>query len=250
MRISLVTLAAGSQYRRAVAPGLKSKQQYCERHGYEFVVAGDEVLDNTRPPAWSKIRLLQRELPRSDWVFLSDADVVIMNHQIRLEDLIEKYLVAPEHHIAVCLDMHAPFSTGNMLLQNHPWTFEMLEAIWDQEQFINELWWEQAAFLDLHRRNVLGAQQHVNIAAPREFNSLPARYGHENKPELTYEVGDFLVHHANTWSPRLDWHMRFSNRLRRIPAPLVRVTEKFFNRSGLLHHTRSCLRRFGLLEDG
>jgi hypothetical protein len=250
MRISLVTLATGEAYRAAVEPGLRSKQRYCRRHGYEFVVAGDEILDPTRPAAWSKIRLLKRELARQDLVFLSDADVVIMNPRIRLEDLQALHLSEPQHHLAMCRDPNALFSTGNILAKSHPWTFDILEAIWRNEDFIHHPWWEQAALLDLHQRNVLNAPQHVSIAPPRAFNSLPAAYGSPRNSDLNYAPGDFLVHHASTWIPRLNWHMRWSDTLRRFPPPIAGIMEKLFTASGLLHHVRRVLRRFGLLDYG
>jgi hypothetical protein len=49
-----------------------NKRSYVARHGYEFVDASD-VLDKERPPSWSKILAVKKNLPHYDWVFWNDA---------------------------------------------------------------------------------------------------------------------------------------------------------------------------------
>jgi len=92
MRIALATLAIGEQFRKAVKPGLDSKQEYCDLHDYDFVLGTEDVYDTDRPPAWSKINLVRKILGDYDVVFLSDADVVITNPLVSLEYFVEQLL--------------------------------------------------------------------------------------------------------------------------------------------------------------
>lgn len=69
--------------RRIVA----NHEAYCKRHGYTMILANN-VLDPSRPPAWSKIRAVQQQLPKFDYVVYIDMDVVIMNPDVTIESFI------------------------------------------------------------------------------------------------------------------------------------------------------------------
>ena len=96
--IAVVTMVIGDEYAKAVAPATENKRKYCEMHGYDFVIA-DTILDLSRPISWSKILLLSKLMQESSykWLFWTDADSLIMNPAISVEDLIdEKYnLIIP-----------------------------------------------------------------------------------------------------------------------------------------------------------
>jgi hypothetical protein len=90
-RTMMITLAAGKNYRDEVSPGINSKIEYCNMNKYNFLLGGDEFVDRTRPIAWSKIKMIEyvikniKELCEDsaadipEWLFVSDADVVITN---------------------------------------------------------------------------------------------------------------------------------------------------------------------------
>ena len=87
--IVILTLAIGADYKKALAPALKSKRDYAAAHGYEYVQGGEEFWDRMRPIAWSKIGFVLSELekrPDGTLLWLSDADVLVTNKEIRLED--------------------------------------------------------------------------------------------------------------------------------------------------------------------
>src|SRR6202007_1796488 len=68
-----------------------NKMAYANRHGYEFF---EEVYcpDVMRYPSWNKILLVQKwmECGWCDWIFWTDADSLIMNQSIKLEDIIKE----------------------------------------------------------------------------------------------------------------------------------------------------------------
>ena len=70
----------------------ENKYRYAQQHQY-YIYDESHVVNHTRGPSWFKIiavlRLLQVE--QCDWVFWMDADMVIMNSTIKLEDIIPYY---------------------------------------------------------------------------------------------------------------------------------------------------------------
>jgi len=88
MKIAVVTFIVGPDYKRWMEPGLQSKRDWCARHGYDFHCGGDTVWDRSRPIPWSKLLYLQTFLNDYDYLFVSDADVLITNPNLKIEDVI------------------------------------------------------------------------------------------------------------------------------------------------------------------
>ena len=91
MKIGVLTLCIGDKYYEAVKSGIESKKAYCYKHGYDFILGSEDIYDKSRPIAWSKIKMIEKYLPKYDFVFCSDADVIIMNENIKLENFIQEY---------------------------------------------------------------------------------------------------------------------------------------------------------------
>jgi len=188
MDIAVVTLVAGKEYSKAVRLATKSKEDYSKIHGYDIIVGNDTDVDNSRPVAWSKIPLLRRLLPGYDFVFWSDADAMFVDYQRRLEEFFSGF-IASDKMMVVTKDAKNHVNTGNFLLRNNLWSLSLLDEIWQQNQFINHGWWDNAAFihlLGLHPRIAQKVAVVPNHHLP--FNSYP----HHND----YVEGDFIVHFA------------------------------------------------------
>ena len=179
MRVAVATLVLGDAYAAAVEPGLASKRAYCARHGYALVVGGDEVYDRTRPPAWSKIRLLQRTLPEFDVVFWSDADVVITNATVRLETLLTS-----GKDVVLSRDQNG-LNTGNVFLRRTPAVTDLLRDVYAQTDFVDHVWWEQGAFIHLYETRP-DVRAMCEVVDQRAFNAY----------EHCWRVGSFLIHFA------------------------------------------------------
>ena len=192
--------------------------------------------DTTRPPAWSKINLVRKILGDYDVVFLSDADVVITNPLVQLENFVDQLL--PENRTAtlkqsydmtfkdvdstekiktekqllsqpeiLCTALpdklvllsrdNLNINTGNMFFKNDPKTMDLLEDIYAQTQFIDDLWWEQAAFIYLHnkKQSVRNITQLVGL---RLFNAY----------EEVWRPGSFLIHFPSLRGKLLEAKMR------------------------------------------
>ncbi|XP_020591221.1 uncharacterized protein LOC110032050 isoform X2 [Phalaenopsis equestris] len=64
-----------------------NKRAYAARMGYEFIDAHYAV-DRSRPPSWSKILAVRSQIKSHDWVFWNDADTVVTNPDISLENIL------------------------------------------------------------------------------------------------------------------------------------------------------------------
>lgn len=188
--IAVVSMAIGATYYEAVLTGVITKQEYCAKHGYDFVFI-TESLDTSRPHAWSKIKLIQQILSNYRWVFWTDADALIMNSEIRLESLIDE-----NYSLIITGDPFSPYCTGHFLLKNCDWSFALLNNIYTRTETINHNWWEQKAFVDAveQDKNLL---KEIKVIPQRMMNSFDDRWARHSK-DCVYQDGDFIIHFAAT----------------------------------------------------
>ena len=127
---------------------LPTFRMFAERHGYDMIVATPD--SDGRPPAWGKIRVLQRTLARYDVVLWIDADAVILDTSVD-PDLITpadafQALVRTTSHPECGTDSPC---TGVWLLRADARAHAFLERVWEQSEFVEHHWWEQAAVMHL-----------------------------------------------------------------------------------------------------
>ena len=152
-----------------------NKRAYCDRHGYAFI-GETATLDASRPPSWSKVPLLLRHLPDFDWLMWSDADAVFTNLDRRLDDLI-----ATDADLVIAKDLIG-INAGSFLIRNTLAAAGFLRRVWDQRQFINHCWWEQAAMMHLINGGTAGIS--VQYPAKAAINSYPE----------DWRPGDLVLH--------------------------------------------------------
>ncbi|CAE8662326.1 unnamed protein product, partial [Polarella glacialis] len=140
---------------------------YAARHGYRYVLEEEQVAPE-RPPAWGKIRLLQRlldEEPEVDWWLWFDCDTFFMNMTVTLDSLVYRYAQARERAAdgsrgldpAInLLVAEAMLNTGAFLIRRSEWSREFLRRVWGPQDsiWVDHPWWENAAIIwDLLRAN-------------------------------------------------------------------------------------------------
>jgi hypothetical protein len=151
MDIAVLTLAT-SDIASYSTLSFENKLSYVRLHGYDFYHY-TSVLDPIRPPAWSKIRVIQRHLSFYDWVFWTDADSLIMNQSIALQDILSR---ANSHNMILTPGPRDKYNTGQWLVRSSDWSAAILEQIWD-EVTPSDAWywrnpWEQRALTRLVER--------------------------------------------------------------------------------------------------
>jgi galactosyl transferase GMA12/MNN10 family len=180
-------IAILSLYNRAYAHIGKyselNKLPYAKKHGYDVIIY-HQLLDTSRPAAWSKIVAIQKHLKKYDWIFWSDADSLIMNNDIKVETLIDD-----NYDLIITREKgRTTLNTGSFLIKNTAWSHALLRDIYAQTQFMHHGWWEQAAFLHLLEVNPSLYNQ-IKILDQRAMNShFLESHG------ATYQPGDFVIH--------------------------------------------------------
>ena len=147
----ILTLAIGKDFCEALAPALQSKRDYAKRHGYTYIQAGEEFWDRDRPIAWSKVWFVIKtlaEFPNGTLFFLSDADVMITNMDLRLEDNLLP-LLPEENDLLMAIDACGHLNSGNMLMRNSAWLRDWWRRVGEQKDLLYHIWWENAAMIRL-----------------------------------------------------------------------------------------------------
>lgn len=178
MKIALLTIS-DENFRDVADRTLPSMRRYADTFGLEFLNMPPGLSD--RPPAWGKIHRI-REVLRSgfDYCFCVDADTIFVRFDADIRDHI-----TPAKDLHLC--WHSPdnsesyaaiqghFNTGVMLWRNCAWSFDFLDEIWRQTDFIHHMWWEQAAALHLlgYRRALGQAADEPDPARAAHVGRLP-----------------------------------------------------------------------------
>jgi hypothetical protein len=195
--MKLLTLAIGGDFRKSLKKALDSKKNYCEKHGYEYILGGEEFWDRERPIPWSKIPFLLDILSKSEdgeLIFMSDADVYITNIDTNIEDTIVPLL--PEgKDLLMTIDSCGHINDGNILIRNSSWTRDFWTRVYKQTDLLYHPWWENAAVIKLLELNSSDFAKTEITNKCRLFNAYIQ--GLPNAP--LWEPGDFLVHFAGIY---------------------------------------------------
>jgi hypothetical protein len=187
--IAMCSLTLGDQYKEITKNGRKSKVLYCNKHNYTFH-DDEDVYDSTRAPAWSKIKLIQRYLQSYDYVVWVDGDTMIMNDQIKLEEIIKQHSNGMDIMVAQDWTM---INTGVIFIKNTEWSRKFLDLIYDQIQFLDHPNWEQASFIYLLENNISESHQHIKVLHVDDQNIF-------NSYWFTYYFNNcFILHFPGCW---------------------------------------------------
>jgi len=197
-RIAIITMIIGADYTKAMEPGLETKRDYAKRHGYDFICGGKEVWDRSRPIPWSKLRFILNYIDNYDYLFWSDADVIITNPELSLTSHVLPLLPANKD-LLWTRDVCGNLNSGNMLLRGKSaWLKDFINRTYQQTQFIHHIWWENKAMIDVAEKNPQDAAKIETIADHSRFNAYlfgPKNMATDPAARL-WQPGDFLLHFA------------------------------------------------------
>lgn len=104
----------------------KVARQYCGAHGYRFKCYR-EILDTTRSPHWSKLVAMEQELGGADeWLLWLDADALIVQPRIRLQDIVSSF--ANSNTDLIFSTDRNGLCSGVFFLRNTAWARSFLRA--------------------------------------------------------------------------------------------------------------------------
>lgn len=195
--VVITTLAIGADYTKALKVCLDSKQAYCKKHNYQYFLGGEEYWNRNKPIAWSKIDFLLdvcSKVPDGELIFQSDADVLITNPELKIEDQVVPLLPSGKDML-LTMDACGHINSGNILFRNTQWSRDYWKRVAEQTQFTYHIWWENAAMIYLYQNNSLDNSMIEITKQHKKFNAYLR--GLEGEPLWT--PGDFLVHFAGVY---------------------------------------------------
>ena len=197
--LTILTLAIGEDYRKSLAKAFESKRAYAEQHGHQYIQAGEEWWDRRRPIAWSKVPFIidqLSKLPEGALVWQSDADVLITNPSIKLEDNVIPLLPSDKDMLLIYDACHH-LNSGNILMRNTAWCRDFWRRVNERIDCTSHIWWENMAMIKEIDENQ-GDKDHIHITNQhKRFNA----YIMGLPDEPLWEQGDFLVHFAGVYKP-------------------------------------------------
>ena len=130
MAVVMIYDAAFDRDPKLTARLLQNRQRYCDKHGYTMIVARQDELDPSRPPAWSKLLVVRRHLlsQRFDYVAYLDMDAVVMDPSFCLCSLAARL---PEADFVMTSDWSG-LNTGVFLAKATPFAAAFLQLAWDE----------------------------------------------------------------------------------------------------------------------
>jgi len=171
---------------------LPSKIDYCKTHGYDFYLQETDF-DYSKKIAWARIKIIIEKIKENkwDWILYLDADTMICNHTIRLENLVDdNYDIIISRNFA---KQEYEINCGVMLIKCSEWSLKFFENLYTKSEFYNHDWAEQAAIMDeLEKKEEI--RNHFKFVHNRYFNS----YAHKWYPEDNFQIGDFICHAAGS----------------------------------------------------
>ena len=197
---TITTLVIGADYKKGLQDCLESKRAYATANGYTYIEGGERFWDRKKPIAWSKIPFLLdvcSKLPEGALIWQSDADVLITNQELRIEDVMVPLLPA-DKDMLLTLDACGHINSGNILFRNTPWARDFWKRVGEQTQFTYHIWWENAAMINLYN-TIPEDKSKIHITNNHKaFNA----YLRGLSGEPLGEQGDFLVHFAGVYNPK------------------------------------------------
>lgn len=168
-RVAKVVMLATPDY-EAGSISIPDMRKYCTIWDYPLVAYSDK-LEPDWPAAWSKIVACLRamnEVAEGEWVFWTDADMVMLRHTQPLETLIK-----PDKDFMISIDKNG-ICTGLFLIRN---TVQMRSFFTDLLQDVRQDWpWEQDAMKDLLAKRPDYAERVGHIPESLVRNPVSRRY--------------------------------------------------------------------------
>ena len=233
MSIAILTFCVGADYKKAMEPGLNSKREYAKKHGYSLHIGGEDVWDRKRPIPWSKIQFILKYIDQYDYVFWSDADVIILNQEKTIEANILP-LLPKDKHLLWTYDACNHYNNGNMLLRGKTeWTKDFLKRSYEQTDVLYHIWWDNAAMLKLWETNPSDKERIETCKEHWIFNSYA--FGPNNSAKdptaRLYTHGDFLLHFAGVYEPWNIYRMMkyVQNQCHKKTQPSIEILDSWRN---------------------
>lgn len=163
--------------------------EYCRRHAYNHHIFRSGPWQ--RDIVWERIPKILEVLPNYDAVAYFDCDVLITNHNVRLEEFIDRDITLSE---SVREDGSIHLNDGVLLVKNSEDSISILNKAWETYP-IDGINCAQDAFEKIIKDDPLLKHVSFSIERQKRFNSfLYEEYGMPLTTRGNWTVGDFALH--------------------------------------------------------
>ena len=205
-----------SNYKELAEITKTNNKKYCDIHGYDYICYDRKIINDDKTFHWQRYPMIKRHLRNYKWLFFLDIDAMIMNYNIKLEDLIDDNYhiimenmgdltdVQDETNKKYCDINYNPIASA-ILLKNSKTVCDFLDDVYNNVLNCNiNLQYDNSAV-----RCTIGyfnKYKKVSKMYPIDSKKLNAVW-YSNKPSYIlhngpkwndnknfYEIGDFLIH--------------------------------------------------------
>jgi mannan polymerase II complex MNN10 subunit len=217
-KYAIVTMAIGADYIKAMEPGFASKRDYAERWGYDFVLGGEEFWIRDRPIPWSKIPFFLSLLDKYDFIWFSDADSMITNEEIKLEDLVSTCFSNKNREAVWWRDGCGNVNSGQILARGSSSIVrKWLEETAKQTDLLYHGWWENAGMIRVWEND---ASIREGIDLRTDYRMINA-YLFPTEGRESWQLGDFCLHFAGVYeSGNIHRYMKYIRRCINLNEPI------------------------------
>lgn len=162
-------------------------RDYCQKHGYVFIEK--IACGSGRHPVWDKVYFTHKVLETNeyDYVLYLDADTLVTNPEIKVEDLIIEY--SQNKDLMISDDCHG-LNVGVFIIKYSEWSLGYLEKVWNMPRWINSILGEQIAM-----REILGYNtENVEYVEQKIFNAYKYEIYDKVFPSGQWDEKSFLLH--------------------------------------------------------
>jgi hypothetical protein len=195
VKIGICTLYAGDKYSFGqVYYARKSLEAYAKRHNYGLHIRQEYKHETPYeneyelPPHWAKLKILCElcQGTEYDFVVWLDADTMIMNHDIRLEDIIQNHMSVNSDFL-LSRDISDHINTGVIMVRNTEYAIESLDFIYKLQELRYRECQDQDALNRVYERNINKFKEKTTILPRSQQHIFNGVVG-------LYSWGHFLIH--------------------------------------------------------
>ena len=199
--IGILTCIIGKEYIEKCSYGRLSKEVYCYKNNYDFIIGNnkdyDKITHRDKRFGWLKVYKLIEILNSYDYIFVSDADVSIMNYGLKLESIINRFM--DNNTLMIITKDQNDINSGNFIVKGKNELIYKYISLWkdnlqNKYSYIGEQ--DQPSLINIILNTDF--KKYVRIIDQSIINSYPDIP--INRNAKIYKPNDLLVHYAGyTW---------------------------------------------------
>ena len=198
-KIAIITCLLGNDYKDKVFYGTLSKSAYAKINNYSLILGEEDDYDKisakNKKCGWLKVYKLLEHYYDYDYIFISDADVCMMNFSIKLEDIIKEHF--EKRTLMLITRDHNNLNSGNLLIKGrdpkmYGYILQWLKMLPNTANYNYVGYQEQPSLIHMILNTEFG--KYTKVIDQHIINSYTDDTCHIGSAK--YKEGDLLTHYA------------------------------------------------------